>query len=248
MTQRPAYKAEASWRIEAERPAYIKAAKLRFLRPYQLDAIHALQQGVGKGADRFLFEMATGTGKTLTAAAVIKLFLKSGNAGRVPLPCRPTGTGRPGLEKLCRLSFKRLQHGHLQGEPRRLAKGGDRRHDRPIPPLRQQISAPLLAHPISTSSFRTKRTARLAAMPGPSSNTSLGINSASPPHRATTLNVSKVRPSPHAIPVKPSGASFSTPIKPSAARAASQRFVIRCSTASRTVSSSIRPLWTPAPK
>lgn len=33
--------------------------------------------------DRFLFEMATGTGKTLTAAAVIKLFLRSGNASRV---------------------------------------------------------------------------------------------------------------------------------------------------------------------
>lgn len=30
-----------------------------------------------------LFEMATGTGKTLTSAAVIKLFLKSGNARRV---------------------------------------------------------------------------------------------------------------------------------------------------------------------
>ena len=35
------------------------------------------------GNDRFLFEMATGTGKTLTAAAIIKLFLRSGNASRV---------------------------------------------------------------------------------------------------------------------------------------------------------------------
>ena len=35
------------------------------------------------GSDRFLFEMATGTGKTLTAAAVIKLLLRSGNARRV---------------------------------------------------------------------------------------------------------------------------------------------------------------------
>ncbi|HBA83104.1 MAG TPA: restriction endonuclease subunit R, partial [Verrucomicrobia bacterium] len=38
---------------------------------------------VGDGKDRFLFEMATGTGKTLTAAAVIKLFLRSGNVQRV---------------------------------------------------------------------------------------------------------------------------------------------------------------------
>lgn len=83
LTQKPKYKVEAGWRLEAERAAYIKAANLRFLRPYQLDAIHALQRGVENGSERFLFEMATGTGKTLTSAAVIKLFLKSGNASRV---------------------------------------------------------------------------------------------------------------------------------------------------------------------
>lgn len=83
LTQKPKYKVEAGWRLEAERAAYIKAANLRFLRPYQLDAIRAIQRGVEKGSERFLFEMATGTGKTLTSAAVIKLFLKSGNASRV---------------------------------------------------------------------------------------------------------------------------------------------------------------------
>jgi type I restriction enzyme R subunit len=83
LTQRPNYQAEAGWRNEAERPAYIMANKLRFLRPYQLQAIQRLQAAVGDGKDRFLFEMATGTGKTLTAAAVIKLFLRTGNARRV---------------------------------------------------------------------------------------------------------------------------------------------------------------------
>jgi type I restriction enzyme R subunit len=82
LTQRPSYRAEAGWRTEAERPGYIQANKLRFLRPYQLKAVHALQRAVKDGKDRFLFEMATGTGKTLTAAAVIKLFLRSGNARR----------------------------------------------------------------------------------------------------------------------------------------------------------------------
>ena len=53
------------------------------MRPYQLKAIYALQRAVKDGKDRFLFEMATGTGKTLTAAAVIKLFLRSGNARSV---------------------------------------------------------------------------------------------------------------------------------------------------------------------
>ena len=83
LTQRPNYQSEAAWRNESERPGYIQANKLRFLRPYQLKAIYALQRAVKDGKDRFLFEMATGTGKTLTAAAVIKLFLRSGNARRV---------------------------------------------------------------------------------------------------------------------------------------------------------------------
>src|SRR5450759_4517558 len=82
-TQRPTYQSEAAWQNEAERPGYIQTHKLRFLRPYQLKAIHSLQAAVGEGKDRFLFEMATGTGKTLVAAAVIKLFLHTGNAKRV---------------------------------------------------------------------------------------------------------------------------------------------------------------------
>ena len=82
-TQRPNYASDAAWKNEAERPEYVKANKLRFLRPYQLKAVHALQAAIAEGKDRFLFEMATGTGKTLTAAAVIKLFLRSGNVRRV---------------------------------------------------------------------------------------------------------------------------------------------------------------------
>ena len=83
LTQRPNYRSEAAWKNEAERPGFIQANKLRFARPYQLKAIHALQRAVKEGKDRFLFEMATGTGKTLTSAAVIKLFLRSSNARRV---------------------------------------------------------------------------------------------------------------------------------------------------------------------
>ncbi|MGI8548978.1 MAG: DEAD/DEAH box helicase family protein, partial [Gemmatimonadaceae bacterium] len=83
LTQRPSYASDAAWKNETERPGFIQANKLRFLRSYQLSAIHALQRAVKGGKDRFLFEMATGTGKTLTAAAVIKLFLRSGNARRV---------------------------------------------------------------------------------------------------------------------------------------------------------------------
>ncbi len=83
LTQRPGYAAEAAWKKPAERPGFIERNSLRFLRAYQIRAITALQTAVKKGHDRFLFEMATGTGKTLTAAAVIKLFLRTSNASRV---------------------------------------------------------------------------------------------------------------------------------------------------------------------
>lgn len=83
LTQRPGYQQEAGWTNEDERETFVSANGLRFLRDYQVRAIHKLQQAVGKGSDRFLFEMATGTGKTLTAAAVIKLFLRTRNASRV---------------------------------------------------------------------------------------------------------------------------------------------------------------------
>ena len=83
LTQRPSYESEAAWRNEAERSDFTQAHNLRFLRDYQLRAVQALQRAVRDCNDRFLFKMATGTGKTLTAAAVIKLFLRTGNARRV---------------------------------------------------------------------------------------------------------------------------------------------------------------------
>lgn len=83
LTQRPTYAAEAGWKNPAERERFIEVNSLRFLRPYQRDAIVAIQQAVKRGRDRFLLEMATGTGKTLTSAAIIKLFLRTANATRV---------------------------------------------------------------------------------------------------------------------------------------------------------------------
>jgi len=83
LTQRPGYAVEAAWKNEGERARFIEVNGLRFLRAYQTKAIFAIQQKVKMGSDRFLLEMATGTGKTLTAAAIIKLFLRTGNARRV---------------------------------------------------------------------------------------------------------------------------------------------------------------------
>ena len=83
VTQNPIYRNDPRWNNLAERGAFIKDTELKFLRPYQLRAISALQNAVKHGGTRFLFEMATGTGKTLLAAAVVKLFLRTGNAKRV---------------------------------------------------------------------------------------------------------------------------------------------------------------------
>ena len=83
VTQNPIYRNDLRWTNLAERDAFLKDTELKFLRPYQLRAISALQNAVRQGQTRFLFEMATGTGKTLLAAAVVKLFLRTGNAKRV---------------------------------------------------------------------------------------------------------------------------------------------------------------------
>src|SRR3990172_6461896 len=85
VTQNPNYRNDPRWNDDDQREAFIKDAELKFLRPYQLRAIAALQDAVRNGGTRFLFlfEMATGTGKTLIAAAVIKLFMRTGNAKRV---------------------------------------------------------------------------------------------------------------------------------------------------------------------
>ena len=83
LTQMPGYANEAGWKNETERETFIEKNRLRFMRKYQMRAVHSIQQAIKEGKSRFLFEMATGTGKTLTAAAVVKLFLRTGNARRV---------------------------------------------------------------------------------------------------------------------------------------------------------------------
>jgi len=83
VTQKPDYKSDPRWLNESQRDDFSKENNLKFLRPYQLRAVRALQSAVKEGNDRFLFEMATGTGKTLVAAAIIKLFLRTGNAKRI---------------------------------------------------------------------------------------------------------------------------------------------------------------------
>lgn len=82
-TQFPRYREDPKWQDDAKQAELIRNHGLKFLRKYQISAIESVQRAVQDGKNRFLFEMATGTGKTLTSAALIKLFLKSGLAKRV---------------------------------------------------------------------------------------------------------------------------------------------------------------------
>ena len=82
-SQMPEIKTHPDYVNEDTRKEFIEKNKLKILRNYQVNAIKAVQKSARNGKKRFLLEMATGTGKTLTCAAIIKLFLKTGNAQRI---------------------------------------------------------------------------------------------------------------------------------------------------------------------
>ncbi|MSR60597.1 MAG: DEAD/DEAH box helicase [Planctomycetaceae bacterium] len=67
----------------ADRATVMVNKKIRLLRDYQVEAIRALQAAASPSQHRFLFEMATGTGKTLLSAAIAKLYLRTENATRI---------------------------------------------------------------------------------------------------------------------------------------------------------------------
>jgi len=65
-------------------------------------------------------------------------------------PARPVPGGSPqiggaGQEGLRVVAIRRLSDGDLQGDPRRLAAGGDRRHDGAVAAVQQQVPAAFLA-------------------------------------------------------------------------------------------------------
>ncbi len=83
LTQLPDYANKPEYIDESTRQEFIFSNGLRFLRNYQLDALLTIQKSVQEGSERFLLEMATGTGKTLTSSAIIKMFLRNFGVKRV---------------------------------------------------------------------------------------------------------------------------------------------------------------------
>ena len=82
-TQFPNFDKYPDYLDEKKRYEFLWSNKIRVLRDYQLNAVKAVQNGVASGQDRFLLEMATGTGKTLTSSAIMKMFLRLYNVKRV---------------------------------------------------------------------------------------------------------------------------------------------------------------------
>lgn len=82
LQHRSTYKPNVQDLVEEQVDEHYLSEKFH-LREYQVEAIQAIQKAANERKSRFLFEMATGTGKTSTAAAVCKLFLKTGNAKRI---------------------------------------------------------------------------------------------------------------------------------------------------------------------
>lgn len=81
--KKPDYAKYPEFHDNLKRWEFLREYKLKFLRKFQMEAIRSIQRWVNEWRNRFLFEMATGTGKTLTSAGIINLFLKSGTAKRV---------------------------------------------------------------------------------------------------------------------------------------------------------------------
>ena len=82
-TQLPKFDQNPDYLDERKREDFLRNNKLRLLRDYQLEAVRAVQNSITEGKDRFLLEMATGTGKTLISSAIIKMFLRLYNVKRV---------------------------------------------------------------------------------------------------------------------------------------------------------------------
>jgi type I restriction enzyme R subunit len=185
LTQRPGYASEAAWKNPDERPRFIAVNALRFLRLYQMMAIYAIQQAIARGLDRFLLEMATGTGKTLVAAAIIKLFLRTGNARRVLFL-----VDRLELEDQALKAFRKVLANDYKSVIYKENRDDWRSAEIVVTTVQSLLFNNKYQQLFSPTDFdlssRTKRTAPSAATPAPFSTTSSVTSSASPPRRAIT--------------------------------------------------------------
>jgi type I restriction enzyme, R subunit len=189
--------------------------------------------------------MATGTGKTLTAAAVIKLFLRTGNARRVLFlvdRLELEDQAKKALTCCCPPTSRR-------SSTRRTATTGARRRSSSPPCSRCSSTTSTSALlPDRLRPGHLRRGPPLHRRQRPRGVRVLHRLQARPDrHPRDYLNFDAGKPQP-ARPARGSAACCSTPTAPSAARTASPPSATRCSTASRTATWSTPRWWTPAPR
>lgn len=85
LSQDPTLTQSSAWKSGDDKTlvSYCWEKGIRVLRDYQLAGIKSVQKSIQDGNTRFLLEMATGTGKTLTSAGIVKMFIRSDLAHRV---------------------------------------------------------------------------------------------------------------------------------------------------------------------
>lgn len=142
LTQRPNYASEAGWLNEAERPDYIKTNKLRFLRPYQLQAVHSIQRAVKDDKDRLASPVESNSSSIPVHAHAVRPYSKAGRPfcdghrtenGFIESPAclrnPPPAPGNPASDRLGDRS--RAAAGGIQPRTHRAHGAEDRRHPRP---------------------------------------------------------------------------------------------------------------------
>src|SRR5690606_15916278 len=70
------------------------------LRPYQQEAIHAVEDAIGQGQDHILLAMATGTGKTRLAIALMYELLRAKRFRRILFLVDRNALGRQTLDAM----------------------------------------------------------------------------------------------------------------------------------------------------
>ena len=83
LTQHPTFDQDPNYINTSTREDFLSRNKIKLLRDYQLKAVQEVKSSIKMGNERFLLEMATGTGKTLISSALIKMFLRLYNVKRV---------------------------------------------------------------------------------------------------------------------------------------------------------------------
>lgn len=79
------------------------------LRPYQVEAIHAVDKALAEGKKEILLAMATGTGKTRTFLALIYRFLKAGRFKRILLLVDRNSLGKQAFDVFSEVKLDQLQ-------------------------------------------------------------------------------------------------------------------------------------------